>query len=1008
MPITTLIMDAVDSNSRTQLNDSISMPATLPKITATSFDSDVTTSSIESGNLRMLQNPKEVLTASDLSTGTLSPPVGQPIIERATYSETDVYECYIKGSESRIVMRRTRDDWVNVTQIFKIGKYTKNHRTKILEKESQDLEHEKVQGGYGRFQGTWIPLESARKLVEKYGITNPVVEAILRFSLDPMNPPPKRTKNSILRKTSPGKKISSPSSYNKTPKKKNMSASGSLTSGNSLLSTTKKNSKRGANPSPLQNLVFQTPQQSYRGSTAVTEPYEVSYSKEALQTFDESGNSTISLFSSDSTPRTNEYSASQKPLQFYPVPTSLNSSRSKPANEMVANERNNTTAGTDNKAPKTGNNGERVLRTANPPSQQPSFVNYNAKNSTVEKRPSIKSVKPRDKVIFSNMNKNNVMIHGRYNTGKRNSEQQTQLELQQKNSQRPQQETLLDHFHSNSGTPSTEIGHEPALSAAETQQATVLDEEEYKRAILNSLSVEITPDTLYMLPEELYHPPPNLEINFELDDQGHTPLHWAAAMANIPLLKLLLALNSNALYCNHKGFNCITKAVFYNNNFKNGTFAELISILRICLITPDNNGRLPLHYLVELSVNDSKDPVVVTSYTEQILQELGKSDYRLLQMSLNRQDSAGNTPLHLAALNLNLSLFNKLCLLGSSVDMINNEKQTPIDILSQFNLMLPTKPDGNDAVGGIVEENSNELVDQPKQRHDRTKPIFIQKTPKNESARQFLSTHDDITNNSSSLNLIMEDLSHIDELVTSSVVKDPKIPQPILTSPMLQLKQIEENSGNLINSRNNNSMALKMLPLSSSPSPKKLRSGRPCISKLSSRIANVSKRLVDAIDEDMASIINEQQSMEENLKSLRKNLDTVKKRKDIIYSNVKVNSLESMLEKVDATRNTLSLKQEKFVKTIEKSQALRLATIVQEEEHNCLTEEQSPDILRDAVTLTVLQFKRRMWLKRLSVDITNHTFTKKIKKYKQLIGLTFENIDTKLEEIESELQTDLK
>lgn len=142
------------------------------------------------------------------------------MIEIATYSETDVYECYIRGFETKIVMRRTKDDWINITQVFKIAQFSKTKRTKILEKESNDMQHEKVQGGYGRFQGTWIPLDSAKFLVNKYEIIDPVVNSILTFQFDPNNPPPKRSKNSILRKTSPGTKITSPSSYNKTPRKR--------------------------------------------------------------------------------------------------------------------------------------------------------------------------------------------------------------------------------------------------------------------------------------------------------------------------------------------------------------------------------------------------------------------------------------------------------------------------------------------------------------------------------------------------------------------------------------------------------------------------------------------------------------------------------------------------------------------------------------------------------------------------------------------------------------------
>ena len=55
------------------------------------------------------------------------------------------------------VMRRRHDNWVNATQILKVAEYDKPSRTRILEKEVQKDIHEKVQGGYGKYQGTFNP-----------------------------------------------------------------------------------------------------------------------------------------------------------------------------------------------------------------------------------------------------------------------------------------------------------------------------------------------------------------------------------------------------------------------------------------------------------------------------------------------------------------------------------------------------------------------------------------------------------------------------------------------------------------------------------------------------------------------------------------------------------------------------------------------------------------------------------------------------------------------------------
>lgn len=50
-------------------------------------------------------------------------------------------------------MRRRCDDYINATHILKVADYDKPARTRILEREVQKGVHEKIQGGYGKYQG---------------------------------------------------------------------------------------------------------------------------------------------------------------------------------------------------------------------------------------------------------------------------------------------------------------------------------------------------------------------------------------------------------------------------------------------------------------------------------------------------------------------------------------------------------------------------------------------------------------------------------------------------------------------------------------------------------------------------------------------------------------------------------------------------------------------------------------------------------------------------------------
>ncbi|KZT71963.1 apses-domain-containing protein [Daedalea quercina L-15889] len=102
----------------------------------------------------------------------------QPVkIYNAVYSSVQVYECMVRGIA---VMRRRTDSYVNATQILKVAGVDKGRRTKILEKEILPGKHEIVQGGYGKYQGTWIPLERGRDIALQYGVA-PLLAPLFDF-----------------------------------------------------------------------------------------------------------------------------------------------------------------------------------------------------------------------------------------------------------------------------------------------------------------------------------------------------------------------------------------------------------------------------------------------------------------------------------------------------------------------------------------------------------------------------------------------------------------------------------------------------------------------------------------------------------------------------------------------------------------------------------------------------------------------------------------------------------
>ncbi|KAH6689425.1 hypothetical protein F5X68DRAFT_274608 [Plectosphaerella plurivora] len=113
----------------------------------------------------------------------------QPGIYSATYSGIPVYEYQFGDDLKEHVMRRRQDDWINATHILKAAGFDKPARTRILEREVQKETHEKIQGGYGKYQGTWIPLDKGVHLAQRNNVYDRLLP-IFEFVPGPQSPPP--------------------------------------------------------------------------------------------------------------------------------------------------------------------------------------------------------------------------------------------------------------------------------------------------------------------------------------------------------------------------------------------------------------------------------------------------------------------------------------------------------------------------------------------------------------------------------------------------------------------------------------------------------------------------------------------------------------------------------------------------------------------------------------------------------------------------------------------------
>ena len=149
------------------------------------------------------------------------------------------------------------------------------------------------------------------------------------------------------------------------------------------------------------------------------------------------------------------------------------------------------------------------------------------------------------------------------------------------------------------------------------------------------------------IPPILINPPPDLDPNMAIDDEGHTALHWACAMGRIRIVKFLLSAGAEVFKVNKSGQTALMRSVMFANNYDVRKFPELYELLHRSTLNIDNYNRTVFHHIVDVAMSKGKTHAA-RYYMETVLNRL--SDYpRELADIINFQDEDGETALTMAA-----------------------------------------------------------------------------------------------------------------------------------------------------------------------------------------------------------------------------------------------------------------------------------------------------------------------------------------------------------------------
>ncbi|KAI8087952.1 uncharacterized protein B0P05DRAFT_505496 [Gilbertella persicaria] len=435
-------------------------------------------------------------------------------IFQATYSGVPVYEMICKGVA---VMRRKSDSYLNATQILKVADFDKPQRTRILEREVQIGQHEKVQGGYGKYQGTWVPYERGKALAELYGVDK-VLAPILEFVKGDQSPP-------------------------------------------------------------------LAPKHATAATAKPRKPRETRVRKRVKPLEDEFTSDIETHASTDDVPA---------------------------------------------KRPRTRPSG---LREKPPKSRKSELL---SEDEHVSEK------------LFA-----------------QEEQQQQQQQEEEDNDMEEEEEEEEEEMRKDHLEPDSE--------------------KTFAQRLLNYFMSEKT-----SIPALIARPPKDMDINVIIDDEGHTSLHWAAAMARIKAVKLLIENGADIYRVNYKGQTALMRSVLFTNNFDLKTFDSLLDLLRTTIFNIDKRDQTVFHHTAAMS--DWKGKIYASRYYMECLINKLKHNQSELISILNVQDTHGDTALTIAAKIGNRRLIKLLIDAGASTEIVNEEGMTPRDYYTDMEKSVVTRP----------------------------------------------------------------------------------------------------------------------------------------------------------------------------------------------------------------------------------------------------------------------------------------------------------------------------
>lgn len=173
----------------------------------------------------------------------------------------------------------------------------------------------------------------------------------------------------------------------------------------------------------------------------------------------------------------------------------------------------------------------------------------------------------------------------------------------------------------------------------------------------------------------------DVDVDMIIDDQGHTALHWATALAKPSITTQLIDLGADINRGNYAGETPLIRAVLTTNYAESGNFSALLSAIAASIQTLDHAHRSVVHHIA-LIAGVAGRAASARTYMATVLDWVAKEGAELslpLKTLVDVQDVHGDTALNIAARVGSKALIQLLLDAGADKSRSNKLGLKPVD-----------------------------------------------------------------------------------------------------------------------------------------------------------------------------------------------------------------------------------------------------------------------------------------------------------------------------------------